>query len=205
MELIAVVVQGSPGRSGLWRFRQPDSVVDDWLRVAREHKALLLLNIWPGRAAFLDEVKAFAGYLSEPDVGIALDPEWAMSPGQVPGRAYGHTDGGTIDDVAGYVSSIVEANHLPEKALVYHQVARSVVREPAGIKRYDGVQIIRSIDGIGSRAKKTSTWKWIGRQRNPAVRPGFKLFFSEDGRRGTLMTPAQVPALTPRPDYVMYE
>lgn len=162
MELIAVVVQGSPGRSGLWRFRQPDSVVDDWLRVAREHKALLLLNIWPGRAAFLD-------------------------------------------DVAGYVSSIVEANHLPEKALVYHQVARSVVREPAGIKRYDGVQIIRSIDGIGSRAKKTSTWKWIGRQRNPAVRPGFKLFFSEDGRRGTLMTPAQVLALTPRPDYVMYE
>jgi hypothetical protein len=107
--------------------------------------------------------------------------------------------------VVGYLAPIVEANHLPEKALVYHQVARSVVRETAGIKRHAGVQTIRSIDGIGSRAQKTSTWNWIGRQHNPAVRPGFKLFFSEDRRRGPLMTPAQVLALTPRPDYVMYE
>jgi len=45
IELIAVVVQESPGRSGLWRYRQPDSVVDHWLRAAREHNALLLLNI----------------------------------------------------------------------------------------------------------------------------------------------------------------
>lgn len=205
VELIAVVVQGSPGRSGLWRYRQPDSVVDTWLRAAREHNALLLLNIQPGRSTFLDEVKAFEKYLGEPDVGIALDPEWAMSPGQVPGRAYGHTDGKTIDGIAGYLATIVKANALPEKALVYHQVARTVVRSPGAIKKHDGVQIIRSVDGIGSRAEKTSTWKWIGRQRNSAVRPGFKLFFSEDRKHGPLMTPEQVLALTPRPDYVMYE
>jgi hypothetical protein len=205
MELIAVVVQGSPGRSGLWRYRQPDSVVDHWLQVARDHKALLLLNIQPGRAAFLDEVTAFSGYLREPDVGIALDPEWAMGPGQVPGHAYGHTDGRRIDDVASYLSSIVAANQLPEKVLVYHQVARSVVREPAAIGAHDGVQIIRSVDGIGSPSQKVSTWTWIGRQRNPAVRPGFKLFFGEDRRHSRLMTPAEVLALSPRPDYVMYE
>ncbi len=205
MELIAVVVQGSPGDSGLWRSRQPDSVVGRWLQVARDHKALLLLNIQPGRATFLDEVKAFGKYLREPDVGVALDPEWAMSPGQVPGRAYGHTDGKTIDGVARYLASIVKAKHLPEKALVYHQVARTVVRTPAAIGRHDGVQIIRSVDGIGSRAEKTSTWKWIGQQHNPAVRPGFKLFFGEDRKHGPMMTPSQVLALTPRPDYVMYE
>jgi len=205
IELITVVVQGSPGSSGLWRYRQPGSVVDHWLQVARDHKALLLLNIQPGRAAFMDEVTALAGYLREPDVGIALDPEWAMGPGQVPGHAYGHTDGATIDDIARYLSSIVAANDLPEKVLVYHQVARSVVRGPAAIKRHDGVEIIRSVDGIGSPSEKISTWKWIGRQRNPAVRSGFKLFFSEDRRHGRLMTPAEVLALTPRPDYVMYE
>lgn len=205
IELIAVVVQGSPGPNGLWRYRQPDSVVERWLTAARKHNTLLLLNIQPGRAAFLDEVMAFADYLVEPDVGIALDPEWAMAPGQVPGRAYGHTDGKSIDDVARYLASIVKQNDLPEKALVYHQVARTVVRDPAAINQHDGVQIIRSVDGIGSRADKTSTWKWIGGQRNPAVRSGFKLFFSEDRKSGRLMTPAQVLALTPRPDYVMYE
>jgi len=44
-----------------------------------------------------------------------------------------------------------------------------------------------------------------GRQRNPAVRPGFKLFFNEDREEGALMTPARALALTPRPDYIMYE
>lgn len=205
LELIAVVVQGSPGRSGLWRSRQPDAVVDSWLQAARDHKALLLLNIQPGRSTFMAEVKAYGEYLREPDVGIALDPEWAMGPGQVPGHAYGHTDGETIDDVAAYLSSIVTANALPEKALVYHQVARSVVRRPAAINSHDGVQIIRSVDGIGSPAQKISTWKGIGRQHNPAVRPGFKLFFTEDREHSRLMTPAEVLALSPRPEYVLYE
>jgi hypothetical protein len=39
-----------------------------------------------------------------------------------------------------------------------------------------------------------------------AMRPGFKLFFEEDVRAGSrLMTPQQVLALTPRPEYVLYE
>ena len=34
---------------------------------------------------------------------------------------------------------------------------------------------------------------------------GFKLFFEEDGEFGPLMTPAQVLALKPTVDYVLYE
>ena len=38
------------------------------------------------------------------------------------------------------------------------------------------------------------------------VHPGFKLFFDEDTRNGSrLMTPKEVLALTPQPEYVMYE
>ncbi|MEU4605610.1 hypothetical protein AB0F43_21725 [Kribbella sp. NPDC023972] len=37
------------------------------------------------------------------------------------------------------------------------------------------------------------------------IRTGFKLFYSEDARHGTLMTRAQVLALRPRPGLVSYE
>jgi hypothetical protein len=37
------------------------------------------------------------------------------------------------------------------------------------------------------------------------VHAGFKLFFDEDTRHGPLMTPKQVLALRPKPEYVLYE
>ena len=38
------------------------------------------------------------------------------------------------------------------------------------------------------------------------VHAGFKLFFTEDTRNhGRLMTPKEVLALKPRPEYVLYE
>ena len=40
----------------------------------------------------------------------------------------------------------------------------------------------------------------------PSTHAGFKLFFDEDRRNGgVLMTPKEVMALKPRPEYVMYE
>jgi hypothetical protein len=42
--------------------------------------------------------------------------------------------------------------------------------------------------------------------RKKEVHPGFKLFFDEDSRNGNrIMTPKEVLALTPQPEYVMYE
>ena len=91
-ELIAVVVQGYPGADGKYRSRVEDRVVDDYLRAARQSKSLLLLNIQPGQSDFLTEVKSFEVYLREPDVGVALDPEWAMKAKQRPGASWGGND-----------------------------------------------------------------------------------------------------------------
>jgi hypothetical protein len=124
LEVITSVVQASPGRDRMYRTRIADDQIGRYLRAARRYQALLRLNIQPGRSEFLPEVKAYRKWLKEPHVGIALDPEWAMDPGQVPGRAYGHTTGAEPDGVAAYLSDLVRTNRLPEKVLVYHQVAR---------------------------------------------------------------------------------
>lgn len=205
LELIATVVQGSPGRDGMYRTRSSDAPIARHLAAARKVQGLLLLNIQPGRSDFLTEVRAYAKWLREPDVGIALDPEWRMGPGQVPMRVYGHTTGQEIDSVARYLSGIVAADDLPQKVLVFHQVAVSVVRDQQAIRSHPGVAVVKSVDGIGSRQMKEHTYRAVMKGRPRSVHPGFKLFYEEDRRFGPLMTPKQVLALTPEPEYILYE
>jgi hypothetical protein len=205
-ELIAVVVQAGAGNDGKYRRRVDDKVVDDYLALAREHQGLLLLNIQPGQSDFLTELRHFEHYLREPDVGVALDPEWAMKPKQLPGKYFGQTTGQAINDVSAYLSSLIEQGHLPEKALVFHQVNGAVVKDEAELKPTPGVVVIKSVDGLGPKAAKIETYNYLMRHMTAGVHPGFKLFFDEDTRNGgILMTPSEVLALLPSPEYVMYE
>jgi len=205
-ELIAVVVQRYPGSDGDYRVRIGDDVIRRYLDAARRHRALLLLNIQPGRARFVDEVHALARWLREPDVGLALDPEWAVGPGQTPGHVFGSTTGTVIDQVSAYLDGIVRANGLPQKVLVVHQLNPGIVRGFEKVRERDGVVVVKSVDGIGSAGAKITTWKRLVKNMPAALHPGFKLFFDEDTQGGLkLMTPSQVLALRPQPEYVLYE
>jgi hypothetical protein len=204
-ELIATVANARPGRDGQYRSRCDPAVVGEYLAAARRAKALLLLNIQPGRGDFLTEVKVYEKWLREPDVGVALDPEWAVGPGEVPGKVYGNTTGAELDGVARYLAGLVADDDLPEKVMVFHQVARSVVRSESGLRPHRGIMIVKSVDGIGPRGSKLKTWGMLTQPLPKHIRPGFKLFFEEDAEAGGLMSTRQVLALRPRPDYVLYE
>jgi len=206
VELIATTVNPTPGGDGMFRSRADDSTIQRYLDAARALGGQLLLDIQPGRADFLPEVEAYERWLSEPDVGVALDPEWAVEPGVVPGEEFGRTTGEELDDVATYLASLVARHGLPEKIMVYHQVAVSVVEDVAGLKRHSGVAVVNVVDGIGSAEAKKATWDLVGRRRPSHVNAGFKLFYQEDTRGGqALMSPVEVLALNPKPVYVVYE
>lgn len=204
-ELITVIAHGSPAADGLYRTHEPDDVIAAYLAAARRHGGLLLLNVQPGRAGFLDEVSRLEPWLTEPDVGLALDPEWAVGPDEVPGDVYGSTTGAELDSVAAYLSALVAERDLPEKVMVFHQVHATVVEDEAALRPHPGVVAVKSVDGIGSRADKERTWTTLMSTKPPHVAAGFKLFFEEDAARGPLMTSAEVLALVPTPDYVLYE
>jgi hypothetical protein len=151
-------------------------------------------------------VRGFERYLHEPDVGVALDPEWAMLPKQQPGRFYGQTTGNVINAVVEYLAAIVARENLPEKVLVFHQVNGYVVKGESNIKPSPGVVVIKSVDGLGPKGAKITTYNFLMRTTAAGVHAGFKLFFDEDRQNGgALMTPAEVLALVPPPEYVMYE
>ena len=205
LELIATVVHPVPGDDGMFRTYMDDEVVDDYLAAARRHEGILLLNIQPGRADFIDEVKRWEEYLLEPDVGVALDPEWAVDDDQIPGRVYGSTTGEELDEVAAYLSDLVQEHDLPEKVMVYHQVHASVVEDEGDLRPHDGIAIIKSVDGIGPPQDKIWTYDRVNENKPEHVVAGFKLFYEEDGVYGPVMTGDAVLDLVPRPQYVLFE
>jgi len=202
---VTVIADPYAGKDGSYSRQVRDATIRRYLAAARRHKALLLLNVQPGRARFIDLVERLEPWLRQPDVGLALDPEWAVKRGQVPGRVYGSTTGAELDRVARYLDGLVRRYDLPQKVMVFHQVAASVVRHQSAVKQRDGVVVIKSVDGIGSRAQKTTTWRTLVKDLPDSIHPGFKLFFHEDAEHGRLMTPDQVLALHPEPEYVLFE
>jgi len=205
LELITVVVDSQPGADGDYNRQVSDATIRQYLAAARRHRALLLLDVQPGRDDFLTLAKQLEPWLRQPDVGLALDPEWAVEKGQVPGQTYGRTTGAELDRVAAYLDGLVRAHRLPQKVMVFHQVAAKVVRRQEGLRSRPGVVVIKSVDGIGSRGAKTATWQVLVKGLPRSIHPGFKLFYDEDTRHGPLMTPAQVLALKPTPEYVLIE
>jgi len=205
MELITVLAHDRPGPDGQYRSWIADTEIDRYLDVARRHKMLLLLAIQPGRADLLTEVKRYEKWLAMPDVGLAFDPEWAVGPGQVPGRVFGSTTGSELNAVASYLSGLVTRDDLPEKVFVFHQLSLRIVQNEKALRPHPGVVVVKSVDGIGHRTNKIETWRRLTSGLAPGVHAGFKLFYEEDTRHGALMTPAQVLALRPRPELVTYE
>lgn len=205
LELIAVTVQAAAGRDGKYRSRAPHEVIRKHVTAARKVGGIVLLNVQPGRSDFLTEAKALEQWLVQPDVGLALDPEWRMGPGEIPMRVFGHVSGKELDSVAAWLSELARQHRLPPKVMLYHQLNAKIVRGQQDIKAHPGVEIIKAVDGIGSRGMKLETWKKLTTGLPKHIRAGFKLFYQEDREFGPLMTPAQVLELKPTVDYVLYE
>ena len=200
-ELIAVVANDSAGTHGRYSTRQDPKTISRYLRAARRHKALLVLDIQPGRSDFMAEAKVLRRFVEQPDVSLALDPEWKMGPDGVPGQEIGSTTAADVNAVARWMSRIVKDKGLPQKLLVVHRFTRDMIRNERALKKYPGVALTINVDGFGTQAQKIAKFKEFTRDFEARLN-GFKLFYREDTN---LMRPRQVLRLKPRPDLVVYE
>ena len=201
-ELLGVIADADPGPSGQYRTRQPAKVISRYLKAARKAKAILILDIQPGRADFMKETRALRRFLMEPDVGLALDPEWSMRADQVPGQVIGSTTAAKVNQVSKYLADIVREGNLPEKMLLVHQFTDDMVQNKRRLVKRPGVALTLNIDGFGGREIKVQKYRDFVRGNRRFFRNGFKLFYKEDTN---LMTPARVLKMRPRPDIIVYE
>jgi hypothetical protein len=200
-ELIATIVQSAPGDDADHSQRQTPRTIRRYLRAARAHRALLILDVQPGLAPFMREVRALRRFLRKPDVSLALDPEWSLTPGQLPGQQIGSTDASTVNQVSRYLSRIVREEHLPQKLLVVHRFTNDMIRDEERLKPQPGVALTVNVDGFGDPPNKIAKYRDFTRGRRDRHH-GFKLFYKEDSN---LMSPRRVLRLRPRPELIVYE
>ena len=95
-ELIATVASGRARRTAPTRGARRCDVLLPWVEAAEQAGTYVVLDLQPGRDDFLTQAKAYEELLRRPWVGLALDPEWRLQPGEKPLRQIGHVG---IDEV----------------------------------------------------------------------------------------------------------
>lgn len=201
MELIATIANAHPGQDGLYRSRVRDAVIRRYLKAARKIGALLVLDIQPGKADFFTETVRLQKWLEEPDVGLALDPEWRITGSQAPGKVIGTVSAREVNAVTAWLDQLTERRNLPQKLLIIHQFTFGMIQNRDRLKPRDNLAIVINADGFGGRAVKSAKYESF-QKGTPRFHEGFKLFYKEDAG---LMTPRQVLRLRPPPDVVVYE
>lgn len=201
MELLATVATAAPGDDGQYRSVVTNAVIRRYLRAARSVGAILILDLQPGRASFLPEAQRFQRWLREPDVSLALDPEWHVGPGELPGQVIGSVDASEVVRVTSWLDGLTARAKLPQKLLIVHQFTEGMIERKQLLRPFAHVATVLNVDGFGSREVKSAKYEEFTKDV-PFAFNGFKLFYEEDAG---LMSPRQVLRLRPAPDVVVYE
>jgi hypothetical protein len=202
IELIASVAQSSPGSDGNYLTRTPTEVIEEYAKVAEENGCLLLLDIQIGYSTIAEEIEVLMPFLERDYVHLAIDTEYDMAPGEIPGEQIGSSSGEEIMDAARTLSELVEEKDLPPKVLVIHQFAYTMITNKQAIEPVPNVQIVLHADGFGTPEQKIEKYNALVRDQ-PIQYGGFKLFYEQDA---PLLSPKQVlEVLEPDPAVVSYQ
>jgi hypothetical protein len=199
-ELIASVAQASAGKDGDYSQMIAMSKIQTYVDQARRNKVLVILDLQPGRGNFLPQAKQLEKFLIQPHVGLALDPEWRMPPGKVPGKTIGTVSSAEVNSVSAYVSGLVTKHNLPEKLFVLHQFRTSMLPDVHKITKRPGLALVQHVDGFGTRSEKDATWNRLKRPQQFHL--GYKLFYDEDVKR---YGAADLLKFKPQPDLVSFQ
>jgi hypothetical protein len=203
---IAVVAQGIPLKSGNYCLRMPRAQIDSVLSIAKMGNAIVFLDVQVAQSNLQTEVPLLEKYLKMPQVHLAIDPEFAMQEGKIPGKKIGTLDASDINFCSEYLAKLVKDNHLTPKILIVHRFTQGMVKNYKNILLHPEVQIVVNMDGWGEPVLKHSTYnRYIYRQ--PVQFTGFKLFYKNDLKKPPyrMYTPEELLKLKPQPIYIQYQ
>ena len=163
-----------------------------------------VLDLQPGQGSFLEQVKIYEELLERPNVGLALDAEWKLNPGEAPLSRIGSASAAEINDVADWLAALVRDNNLPQKALILHQFQAMMYPDRENIVTgQPELAWVLHADGHGVPEQKFDTWNVLREDLDPEFFMAWKNFIDEDT---PMFTPEQTYAdVNPRPWFVSYQ
>lgn len=201
IELIASVAQRDPGPDGTYVAQTPAETIEEYADLAEKHGLLLMLDVQLGTMEVEDEIEILRPFLERPYVHLAIDTEYSIGPGEVPGIDLGQVDGSEMQAGVEMVDQIVEENDLPDKIVMVHQFEDIIVQNKQLIEPTDNVQVALHADGFGGPAAKISKYNILVRDA-PIQYGGFKVFYRQDA---PVLSAAEVLQLDPAPAVITYQ
>ncbi|MGB3829507.1 MAG: hypothetical protein WA962_12110, partial [Ornithinimicrobium sp.] len=202
-EIIATIAQGSAGADGDYSGEIGVEELRPWVEKAGEEGVYVVLDLQPGRANFLDQAKIYEDLLRMPHVGLALDPEWRLTPTQKPLQQIGQVEAAEVNSVIEWLADLTAEEDLPQKLLVLHQFRLSMLQDEDEIDlSRDELQVLIHMDGQGSPDLKDGTWQSVVGAAPEGVPFGWKNFFDEDE---PMLTAEQTMQKEPTPFMISYQ
>ena len=203
MEIIATVASDSPTPDGNYSQSISISELKTWVSSAQQNGVYVVLDLQPGRNDFLSQARQYQSLLEYPYVGLALDPEWRLSPTELPLAQIGTVSIAEINATAEWLADLTLTNKLPQKLFLLHEFRTAMIQDRSQLNTaFPELAYVVQMDGEGSQPEKLNTWNDIITDPPTNIHFGWKNFYAKDT---PLATPAQTMQLDPKPWYVSYQ
>lgn len=203
LEIITTIASATPTDNGDYSQEVDMAKLWPWVKAAREAGVYVVLDIQSGRTNFLAQAQEYKPLLAQPNVGLALDPEWRLTPDQVPLKQIGSVSIDEVNQTADWLAYVTKEYKLPQKLFVLHQFRLDMIpnREQLNTTHPQLAYVVQ-MDGQGSQQGKHDTWAIITGGAQANVYFGWKNFYQKDP---SILDPAGTMAITPQPWYVSYQ
>lgn len=202
-EMIASLAQAAPGPDGSYSSQTPVAFLLPWVRAATGAGMYVILDLQPGRESLLAQAQTYQSLLRLPNVGLALDPEWKLQPGELPLHQIGSVSITEVNSVVSWLAQLTAQYRLPQKLLVLHEFKLGEIQDLPGLDTSsDDLAIVLDMDGQGTPPDKQQTWDALTANAPPGVALGWKNFYVKDQ---PMLSPAQTMTTTPLPVVISYE
>ena len=202
-EIITTIASEEAGADGDHSRELPVDLVREWVDAAGEAGVYVVLDLQPGTTDFLTQAKLYEELLLAPHVGLALDPEWRLEPGQKHLEQIGAVSAEEVNQVSGWLADLTAEHSLPQKVLILHQFSHSMITERQDIDASrPELAITLHADGHGAPGDKLGTYATLQQDLPEGIAMAWKNFYDEDS---PMFTPEQTYEVEPRPWFVSYQ
>ena len=202
-EIIVTMASAAPGNDGNYSAVVDFDDLDPYIEAAEEHDVYVVLDLQPGHNDFLSQAKLFEDYLKEPNVGLALDPEWRLASGQVHMQQIGSVDAAEINETTEWLAELTAEHELPQKMVILHQFQLAMIQNREEINTdHSELAIVLHADGHGTAEQKLDTWEALQRDLPDDIYMAWKNFYRQDN---PMFSPKETFDVEPKPWFVSYQ
>lgn len=203
-EIITTVASAGAGADGDYSSESSIEKIEPWVDAAQDAGVYVVLDLQPGRTDFLTQAKLYSELLKRPYVGLALDPEWRLTPGARHMVQIGSVDAAEVNEVSDWLAELTRKNNLPQKVLILHQFSLSMIANREQLETgHSELAMVLHADGHGTPGNKLATYNALQTGLDPNIWMAWKNFYDEDSP--TFSPKETYTDVDPRPWFVSYQ